>query len=318
MGKKLRIVFLSKYQNKVSRGVETYVEELSKRLAKEHYVSILSGDDSYSLGKLVKGKYNLVIPTNGRLQTLKASIGRSLGGYKIIISGQAGIGRDDIWNIFITMPDVYVALTEHEAKWAKKWAFKTKITQITNGVDLKKFNSAGSKKNLQLKGPIILSVGALEWYKHHERSIKALAKLDVGSLLIIGQGSEKESLESLGNKLLGKDRFLILKADYDEVADYYRAVNLFVLPSWGRESFGIVYLEAMASGVPVVAPDDQSRKEIVGNGGILVDVSNEEKYALAIQEALSKKWHKLPRTQAEKFSWDIVAEKYMSLFDSMF
>ena len=73
----------------------------------------------------------------------------------------------------------------------------------------------------------------------------------------------------------------------------------------------------MASGLSVVAPDDELRKEIVGSAGVLTNVNDPEKYAESIEEALSKDWDNLPRQQAEKFSWDIIAEKYEKLFKEL-
>lgn len=317
MGKNLKIGFLCKDLGVVNRGVETYVLELSKRIRKFHTVEILSGKDAYSLRKVIKSRFDIIIPTNGRTQALKMSLGRFIGGYKIIISGQAGIGKDDIWNIAIACPDVYAALTEAEVQFAKKWAWNSKIVKIPNGVDLDKFSPKGEMAKIKLPHPIILSVGALEWYKHHERIIKAMVKLNTGSLLIIGVGPDKEELSSLANSLLKEKRFLITSASYEELPKYYRAADLFTLPSWDREAFGIVYLEAMASGLAVVAPDDGARREIVGDGGVMVDVENTDKYAKAITEALSKDWGEIPRRQAERFSWDIVAEKYLQLFEEI-
>lgn len=304
MAKKLRIAFLSRFQNQVNRGVETYVKELSKRLSLNHDVKILKDIDN--------GKYDIVIPTNGRLQALKAGIGRIFRGYKTIIPGQAGIGRDDIWNIAVTAPQVYVALTDFEKDWAKKWAWRTKIIKIPNGVDLTKFYPA---KRLIRSKPVILSVGALTWYKHHERTISAMQYVD-GILMLVGEGEQKQDLIHLGEEKI-PGRLKIISADYNEMPKIYRSANLFVLPSWDRESFGIVYVEAMASGCPVVAPDDPPRREIVGSGGIFVDVENPQKYAVAINEALNKNWGDLPRSQAEKFSWDFVAAEYEKLFEEI-
>ena len=312
--KKLRIAFLSRFQGRVERGAETYVLELSKRLSRKFEVEILSGENADSFSKIISGNYDFVIPVNGRIQGLKASLGRIFGHYKTIISGQAGICKDDIWNIFITAPDIYVALTDWEKAWAKKWAIKTKIAKISNGVNLENFSPNGEKIKINLAKPVVLSVGALFWYKHHVRTIKALEKLGRGSLLIIGSGPEKENLEKLGNKLLGSLRFKILQVPFKEISRYYRSCELFVLPSWDREAFGIVYLEAMASGLPVVAPDDSPRREIIGDAGIFVDVTNPKKYAEAITEALSKDWKDKSRKQAKKFSWDLIAEKYKDLF----
>lgn len=314
MAKKLKIAFLSRFQDRVDRGVETYVEELSKRLSQKHEVKILKGSDADSFLKIINGKYDVVIPTNGRLQALKASVGRIFKGYKTIIPGQAGIGRDDIWNIAVTAPQVYVALTDFEEKWAKQWAWRTKVVKIPNGVDLDRFHPARS--HLARLKPVILSAGALTWYKHHERTINAMQYVD-GVLIIVGEGDKKQELLKLGNEKI-PGRLKIISADYNGMPKIYRSADLFVLPSWDRESFGIVYLEAMASGLPVVAPDDPPKREIMGNAGILVDTDDPEVYANAINEALQRNWKDFPRKQAEKFSWDKVAEKYEQLLEEMF
>ena len=318
MGKKLKIAFLCRDFGTVHRGVETYVKELSNRLILKYEVDILSGTEAYSYSKMVNGNFNIVIPTNGRTQSLKASWGRIIGKYKTIISGQSGIGKDDIWNIVVTCPDAYVALTEAEVLWAKKWAWRSKVTKIPNGVDLEKFSPKGEKIDLGLSKPVILSVGALNWYKHHERVIEAMNKVENGSLLILGAGPEKEKLLNLGKKLLDNGRLKIISTSFEDMPKYYRSVDLFTLPSWDREAFGIVYVEAMASGLPVIAPDDSARREIVGNAGILVDTENSDQYAKVITTALNKKWGNIPRQQAEKFSWDKIADQYEKLFEEMF
>lgn len=314
--KRLRILFLSRFQNKVDRGVETFVFELAERLSKNYTVEILSGEKAYSLKEVMSGNFDIVIPTNGRSQSLKSSFARMFNKYKIIISGHAGMGKDDIWNILITRPDVYVALTEAEEKWAKKWAFGVKIVKIPNGIDLNRFKPAGETLKIDLKGPIILSVGALSWYKHHELTIEAMSRLSEGTLLIIGKGEEEMRLKKLADEKI-PGRFRIISAKYDDMPSIYRAADLFVLPSWDREAFGIVYLEAMACGLPVVAPNDLPRREIMGDAGILVDVTNPKEYSEAIQQSLDKKWGDTPRKQAEKFSWDRIAKQYEDLIEGL-
>lgn len=286
--------------------------ELSKRLSKKNTVDIFSGNDADNLSKVLTGGYDVVIPINGRLQSLKASLGRISGKYKLLISGHSGIGRDDIWNIAICKPDVFVALTDHMARWAKQWAWGSKVVKIPNGIDLEKFKPQGEKINLGLPKPIISSVGALTWYKHHEKVIKAVGRLGYGSVLIIGNGPEKQKLRELGNKIIG-ERFKIITLPYKDMPALYRSCNLFTLPSWNREAFGIVYLEALASGLGVVAPDDESRKEIVGDGGLFVKVDDLSAYAKSIKKALIFDWSKQARAQAEKFSWEKIARDYEEL-----
>jgi len=304
----MKIAFLSRYQNTIQRGAEIFVLELSTRLKKNHDVDILVGKDADSFTKILSG-YDVVIPINGGMQSLKASMGRLFKKYKLIISGQAGIGRGEIWNLAICQPNIYVALTEYMAIWAEKWAFISKVVKIPNGVDLSRFINRGERLDLKLERPIILSVGALTWYKYHQRVIDAMSYLDKGSLLIVGEGEERKKLEERGKKKLG-DRFKILNFKHADMPKVYRSANLFTLASWNREAFGIVYVEAMACGLGVVAPDDLSRQEIVGEAGILVKTENPQQYADAITEALTKNWKDISRRQAEKFSWDQIAQKY--------
>lgn len=317
MEKTLKIAFLARFYGQVFRGAETYVQELSDRLAKNHEVIVLKGSDSDSLKKILEGGFDIVIATNGRMQALRASLGRFVGKYKLVISGQSGIGADDIWNIFFCAPDSFVALTDMEKKWAKSWAWKTKIVKIANGVDLDKFHPEGDRYALDLPHPRILTVGALEWYKHHEYTIKALAHIPECSLIIVGKGSKRQRLEDLCLRLLGPHRFKFLELEFKSLPAVYRACDLFVLPSWDREAFGIVYLEAMASGLGIVAPIDNLRREIIGEAGILTQVDDPKAYAKAIDLALHQNWTALARKQASQFSWDQVASQYEDLFKGL-
>lgn len=312
----MKIVFLSRLQKINERGVEVFVKELYSRLSLKHEVDVFTGNDADSLDKVLKGKYDVVIPINGRMQSLKMSLGRLFGNYKLLISGHSGIGRDDIWNIVIAKPDVFVALTDYMAKWAKSWAWGSKVVKIPNGIDLNKFTPDGEKINIKLPKPIILSVGALSWYKHHERVIQAASEMKNTSVLIVGEGSEKEKLEKLGRKFLG-NKIKITSLDYKDMPKVYRSCDLFSLPSWDREAFGIVYLEALASGLGVVAPDDVSRREIIGDAGLFTNVENTNEYSQVLNKALSIDWTEKAREQAKKFSWEKVALEYEKLMLSL-
>lgn len=310
----MKIVFLSRFQNHLQRGAENFVTELTKRISKKHTVDVFYGKKADNLSNVLAGKYDIVIPINGRLQSLKASVGRMFGKYNLVITGHSGQGWDDILNIAIAKPDVFVALTDYLANWAKNWAWGTKVVKIPNGIDLERFNPNDSKIKIDLPKPVLLSVGALVWYKHHDRVIRAVERMGQGSVLIVGEGPERAKLEKLGTKLLG-NKFKIKNFNYQDMPKVYRSADLFTLPSWSREAFGIVYLEAMASGLGVIAPDDSSRREIIGDAGILVVTENLEKYTLAIKAALKIDWRKKARSQAEKFSWDKIARKYEEVLE---
>jgi glycosyltransferase involved in cell wall biosynthesis len=101
-------------------------------------------------------------------------------------------------------------------------------------------------------GPrLVLGVGRLTTYKGFEYLVRAMAEVDA-RLLIVGEGPCRASLQRLVSTLRLEDRVALLGAVPD-VAPYYDACDLFVLPSISRnEAFGLVQLEAMAAGKPVV------------------------------------------------------------------
>lgn len=301
----MKIAFINIYQNKVFRGAETFVAELSMRLARNHKIDILTSTD---LLRIWKEKYDIVIPTNGRLQAFAVRLVTWLYGGKMIISGQSGIGFDDRLNLY-SFPDRFVALTDYQLNWAGKKNPFVKMVKIPNGVDTKKFHSVKARLPGRKR---VLSVGALEKNKRHELTIKAVSKIDGASLKIVGKGSEEENLRRVGRKLLG-DRFEMISLPHSEVQSVYRSADVFVFPTVSWESFGIVMLEAMACGLPVVANSDPIRREIVVDAGILVDPIDISAYARAIEMSLKTNWNDKPRRQAEKFDWDKIASKYEKL-----
>jgi len=119
------------------------------------------------------------------------------------------------------------------------------------------------------------------------------------------------------NKLLEKDRFLILSVPYKEIPKYYRIAHVFTLVSKTGEAFGNVYLEALASNLPIVATDDTTRREIVGGAGIFVDPNNIDQYADALNTMLNKNIGNMPIDQSSKFSWEKIASKYEKTFLSL-
>lgn len=95
----------------------------------------------------------------------------------------------------------------------------------------------------------------------------------------------------------------------------YRSADVFTLCSDSSEAFGIVYLEALASGLPCVVTDDASRHEILGKAGIYVKNSSDSKeYASKINEAIVQQSTEKYLKQAGKFSWEKIAKEYENIF----
>jgi glycosyltransferase involved in cell wall biosynthesis len=267
-----------------------------------------------NFGKVWREKYDIVIPLNGGWQPALMRIITWLRGGKMIIVGESGIGWDDMNNLWC-FPDTFVAISTYAKKWAKKINPFCKVVYIPNGVDTKRFTPDGSGLKHNLNKPVILTVAALTKSKRIDLVIKAVAGVENASLLICGKGEEKDQLQALGKRLLG-NRFKIIEQDYDQMPEVYRSANLFTLVSTSVHAFEIVLVEAMASGLPVVANQDPIREEIVGDAGYLVNPTEITKYTEKIQKVLSMNWGDKPHKQAEKFNWDKISTDYENLFNN--
>lgn len=274
------------------------------------------------LPKLLYVRYDLLIPINGFWQIIICKIVRFFRGGKIIVLGYSGIGIDDYINLKLN-PDAFFAMTHVAEIWAKTVNPHIPIKVLSGGVDTKIFHPEVTPIRLPLKPPIVLTVAALVPYKRVDLVIKAVKQLNDVSLIIAGNGILKDTVETLGKKLL-PGRFMRVDIDYKHLPSLYTACNIFTLPSthtnsslFSRltnvtpsEAFGIVYIEAMACGLPVVAPDDTLRREIIGQAGIFVDCTTINEYSLGLKKALMRNWNNIPRTQAKKFDWEKIVSEF--------
>ena len=133
-----------------------------------------------------------------------------------------------------------------------------------------------------------------ERYKGIDEVMEALPELatthpDV-SYLICGSGDDRNRLEAKARDLGVHDRVVFAGyVDETEKADHYRLADAFVMPGWG-EGFGIVYLEALACGVPVVASSKDASHEAVLDGelGVVVDPHDPTSVVEGIRDALAR------------------------------
>ena len=259
---------------------------------------------------------DIVVPVDGGWESLLARLRTWKSGANMVVTGHSGMGWDDRVNLF-AHPNVFVALSNFQANWARKNGFGVKVVKIPNGVDLIKFSPSTKNKQIKLPGPIILCVGALEPNKRIELVIKAVSKMKIGNLVLVGEGSLNKEIYRLGRGLLGERFKHIPHVAHNEMIPFYRSANVFTLPTVAWEPFGLVYLEAMASGLPVVAPDDPIRLEIIGNAGMFVNPDNANTYAAVLAKTMVTNWGEKPRLQAVKFSWEKISSEYEKLFVSL-
>lgn len=341
----MKIVFLNYYQGHNQRGLETFVQEISKYLKEYgHETKVIFSTSpitqtrsrlnllqrlyldkaSLSIGYWtlktllnLHGDQKLIIGLNGGWQTFLIRLYTLITFKKMVHIAQSGPGWDDRFNL-IFHPDIFVCLTPAQLNWAKSvfhWPTQS-FAVISNGVDLNRFSPRGNKFPLKLLPPIVLAVGALEPNKRLDLTIKAVAKLPKVSLVIAGAGPLETNLQKLGAKLLGPKRFTIVSLSHQDIPALYRSAQVFTLASEKSEAFGIVYLEALASGLNVVATDDISRRYILGPAGFLVDPLKTDEYAQSLSLAMGTN-HKESIKQAQKFSWKKVASKYNQLLETL-
>jgi len=163
----------------------------------------------------------------------------------------------------------------------------------------------------------LLFVGRLVSVKGVDVALRALSELDPAyTLTICGDGDEREALQTLARRL-GVDDRVIFKGwvDHDEIAEYARRASLQLAPS-RYEPFGIVALEAIAAGCPVVASDTGGLPEAVGRCGILVPPEDPEALARGIERAVERRDELLRYREAhlEEFDIDTIADQYLNVF----
>ncbi|MBW4536881.1 MAG: glycosyltransferase [Pleurocapsa minor HA4230-MV1] len=262
---------------------------------------------------LLHQKPDLIFPNNDYGGLAMAAFVRALTGIPIMFTEHCGLLADGkcLARNLRFQPDRLVVFNPPTAKFAQTIKSQQAVNIIPNGVDSTRFTPEGSKLDFNLPKPIVLCVAWLNRNSHKriELAIAAVARLPQASLLLCGDGPDRGYFEELGNKILGSERFTLYYSNYEQMPEVYRSADVFTLPSL-NEPFGLAYLEAMASGLPVVATDDEMRRYVIGDGGLLCDVTNPESYADTIAQALNHDWGNKPRQQASKFNWDTIALNY--------
>jgi glycosyltransferase involved in cell wall biosynthesis len=202
-----------------------------------------------------------------------------------------------------------------------------KIIVLTNGIDFLEFNSNMSKNKQEVeKGLVLGTVGRVEKTKGLDYLLNAMPKIleryPDARLEIIGDGSELEHLKILSKKLKISNSVFFFGKLVNPIPSYNR-MDIFILPSI-LEGFGIVLLEAMAVGIPVVATNVHGIKEVVINGesGILVPPKNADAIADAVfkiieQPELSEKLIEQGLLRARLFDVQVNLKKLENLYYSL-
>lgn len=207
---------------------------------------------------------------------------------------------------------------------------KDKLYHIPNGygekfLQIEKKSSIRKSLNLPVNKKIILNVGNMySEVKGHKHLIEAMAKVlkqrkDV-FCVIVGDGKLMKDLKAQIKKLdLENYVKLVGSKSHDEIPLWMNAADLFVLPSL-RESFGIVQIEALACGKPVVATINGGSEEIIISEeyGLLCEPANPKDLAEKIIIGLDKEWDtRKILNYSKRFTWDNVAKEIMEIYNEL-
>lgn len=307
----------------------------------------------FSLWRVAKKEKPDIIHAHWILpQGLAAAIVSKFLGIPVVVTAHAGDVfplRSPLFRILSKFAVGSAAVVTVNSSYTKAAVAKIsgikEISVIPMGVDLKLFSSASASAAAAVRkrfgissqnGKMILFVGRLAEKKGVTYLAAAMEKI-VGSyrnckLVVVGEGPEKAALVQQTQQLgLSNSVAFIGSVPNNELPAFYKAADVFALPSivdskGDTEGLGVVLLEAIAAGTPVIASNVGGIPDIVINKktGLLVEQKNPNQLAAAIISLLtSQKSQKLGKrlaAAAEKhirvrYSWDKVASEFAAVYD---
>jgi phosphatidyl-myo-inositol alpha-mannosyltransferase len=213
--------------------------------------------------------------------------------------------------------DVRVAVSEAAAAFGSA-RFGGAIRVIPNGVDVERFVSARPIAGLP-QGRRVLFLGRLEPRKGFRTAVTAFelvsAEFPDLHLVVVGDGGERGAVDGLAPSVRGRVLMRGVVSE-DDKPGHFAAADVFVAPATGGESFGIVLVEAMAAGAPVVASDIAGYRDVAGDrnqGGAALLVPPEDPPALAravrrvlADPGLAADLRQAGQIRAARFDWSVV------------
>jgi phosphatidylinositol alpha-mannosyltransferase len=220
--------------------------------------------------------------------------------------------------------DARVAVSRAAAAFASR-RFGGDFRIVPNGADVQLFASA--RPASLPPGRTLLFVNRLDRRKGFSVAVRAFGILaarypDV-QFVVVGDGEERKRVFDLDTQVRSRVR-LLGTVSHTELAGYYAAADAFLAPATGGESFGIVLVEAMAAGLPVVGSAIPGYDEVVRDGvdGLLVPPSDPQALASAAErvltdEELARRLGEAGRERARDYTWDRVSRQLEEVYDEV-
>ncbi|CAN5619807.1 glycosyltransferase family 4 protein [soil metagenome] len=231
-----------------------------------------------------------------------------------------------VMDIFVDRIDCRVAVSQ-VARDSVDSHFPGSYEIVPNGIDLDRFRPDVEPIYRYMDGKQnILFVGRFDeprkGFIHLLRAMPIIrTQFPKSRLIVVGKGDIQRAFEQVDNLKLTNIEFVgaVRPADLPR---YYATSDVYCAPSTGRESFGIVLLEALATGTPVVASNIPGYAGVVEHGetGILTKPADPQSLALSIVRVLAdeKLRHGLRMNglrEVQRFGWNVVARRLLSVYE---
>ncbi|KAJ49420.1 hypothetical protein BD780_003032 [Clostridium tetanomorphum] len=296
-------------------GIQNIVEEIYKEFKFDIIHSNVALPDGYSAMK-VNEKYNVphIVTVHG--QDFQNTMTRNEKCRKALFKT-------------LNKVDKIVTVSNKLKNAVKDESFYEKIEVVNNGIDKICLDYKIQNKDKIENNIKILSVSNLKKTKGIHINLKAISNLIEKypniQYDIIGDGEFKEELKVLVEDFgLEKNVNFLGKLPHDEVIKQMALCEIFSLPSY-KEGFGMVYIEGMAQGKPVIGVKGEGIEDAIDNGinGFLVERENVHElikvldYLIGNEEARIDIGNNGKITVKENFTWDINAKKVISIYKSL-
>jgi len=238
--------------------------------------------------------------------------------------------KELISKLVLKNANAVIALTEDMKKEMQKICNRG-VPVIPNGIDLEKFGDLPTKEairgrlGLNNSDSVIVFVGSLRPVKGVKYLIQAMdivrQKDTNARLMLVGDGEERDYLRSVVSELhLGRYVTFVGEVTNDDVPQYMIASDVFALPSLS-EGFPVVSLEAMASGLPIVATKIGGLPEIIedGRNGFLVKPREAKEIAEKVlhllgDDDLRKRISENNKEKAKSYSWKSIVQRLEEIY----
>ncbi len=196
---------------------------------------------------------------------------------------------------------------------------------IPHGVDVQRFRPGAptefrSRHGIPSDAFLVLSVGTIcYWHKRMDYVIREVAALPNAWLAIVGQEApETAEIKALGEAMM-PGRIIFTKMPHEELHQAYSAADVFTLGSL-FETFGIVYIEAMASGLPVIATQHPNQRAIIQQG-LFIDMESEGALTAALRDTPASELREMGRLGREvalnQYDMRVLRERYIEQYQTI-